>query len=817
MSNSNSSIKIWEITDKINVKEVNTNLQGNVSSFILSTNTLREFIAFDGTSYLMPENLGKVENQDLHGLGFYDLLIITHKDFISEANRLADIHRKDDSMSVLVVTPALIYNEFSSGIVDITAIRDFVKMFYDRAATQEEMPDYLLLFGDGSYDPKNRIISNTNFIPAFQSLESLHPVSSFVTDDYFGLLDINEGENAYGVLDIGVGRLPVNTIDEARNIIEKIIKYTSKRDLTEDIIGDNTVLKPISNFADWRNVICFIADDDDVFNDVITHSHRMDAEYVANFIDSTYNNYNIDKIYLDAYIQESTTGGQRYPEANRAINDRMKKGALVINYTGHGGEVGWTHERVLEISDINKWDNKFNMPFFLTGTCEFTRFDDPERVSAGELVLHNPNGGGIGLFTTTRATFPNMELNRLFYVNALNNNGSSKPRLGDVIRETKSTISARKYLLLADPAVSLAYPQHQIITTQINNKPVGVSIDTLKAFAKITISGIIQDKNGNKLTWFNGKVYPTVYDKPSAITTQANDGGNTMTFNLQNNILYKGKATVKNGEFSFTFIVPKDIAYIYGPGRISYYAENGNVDGHGYFEEIIIGGSDDNVDTDITGPEVEIFLKDETFVFGGMTDENPLMIVYVSDSNGINTIGSGIGHDIVAVLDNFTDKPVILNSFYESDLDSYTNGTIRYQFTDLSPGFHKLKLKVWDGYNNSTDAYTEFVVAESAKMALLHVFNYPNPFTTHTRFFFDHNQPETEMQVMIQIFTISGRLIKTINSNVLTNGYRSEPINWDGRDDFGDRIGKGVYIYRLRVQTENGSSSEKIEKLVILR
>nr|MBC8146378.1 type IX secretion system sortase PorU [Bacteroidota bacterium] len=418
----------------------------------------------------------------------------------------------------------------------------------------------------------------------------------------------------------------------------------------------------------------------------------------------------------------------------------------------------------------------------------------------------------------------NYLINNYFFRNAFKKVNGKYLTMGDLIRKAKvesgSSSSNKNFVLLGDPALQMAYPENTSFTTHINGANVStVSVpDTLKALAKATISGYVGDENGVKMQDFNGILYPTVYDKAATITTLANDPKSyPKNFELQKNILYKGKASVTNGDFSFSFVVPKDIAYQFDFGKISYYAANEETDAIGYFKNIIIGGSSDNPIVDNTGPEIEIYLNDENFVFGGVTDESPLLLSFISDSNGVNTVGNGIGHDIVAILDANTEKSIVLNDYYEANLDSYTEGKIRYPFSELDEGNHSLKIKVWDVMNNSSEAFTEFVVSNSAELALKHVLNYPNPFTTKTAFYFEHNQPCNNLDIQIQIFTISGKLLKTIDEIAICNGYRSEPINWDGKDDFGDRIGKGVYIYKLRVKTTDGKYSEKIEKLVILK
>jgi len=800
LGNAGSEVTVWNVTDPLNPRKVNATQNGQQLSFILPNDSLQEFMVYDGSAYLSVPSWESIPNQNLHATEPTEMIIITHPDFRDQAERLASHHRNFDGMSVLITEPQKIYNEFSSGAQDITAIRDFMKMLYDKAPSGEETK-YLLLFGDASFDYKDRIENNSNYVPTWEDSESLTIVYSVATDDFYGFLD----GGSDNLLDIGIGRLPVETYDQAVTAVDKIIDYATSTDTP--------------TMGDWRNTLCFVADDED------GNMHFNQAEEMAKRIDTTYGRFNIDKIYVDAFPQEITPGGQRTPEVNSAINDRIQQGTLLMNFTGHGGEVGWGHERFLEISDINSWSNPDMLPIFITATCEFSRYDDPERVSAGELVFRHEDGGAIAMFTTARATFggSNFNLNQaLFDVMFELDNEGEHYRFGDLIRISKNKNGVvendKKFTLLGNPALKLPYPSYDINTTEINSSAVSDIADTLKALSKVTITGEVIDFSGSKATGYNGIIYPKVYDKASTITTLATDDGSyPREFKLQKNIIYKGKARVTNGDFSFTFIVPKDIAYNYGFGKISYYSNAESSDASGYYKNIIVGGFDNDAPTDSEGPEISLYMNDESFVFGGITNENPVILAFVNDENGINTVGSGIGHDIVAILDENSDKPIVLNDYYESDLDSYKSGSIRYPISELKDGRHSLSLKVWDVHNNSSQEYTEFVVAREAELALDHVLNYPNPFTTHTDFFFEHNQPGSPLEVQVQIFTVSGKLIKTIDALVLSNGFRSDPISWNGTDDFGDRIGRGVYLYKVRVRNSNGEYAEKLEKLVILR
>ncbi|WP_170264987.1 type IX secretion system sortase PorU [Salibacter halophilus] len=791
------NVQIWDVSNPLEPQEPSVNNSQNQISFKSAGNELSEFVAFTDNNLLVPSYSGKVKNQNLHGLSAAEYLIVSHPKFINEAERLADFHRDYSNLSVHVVTTNQIYNEYSSGAQDLTAIRDFVKMFYDRAGLNEaEMPKYLLLFGDASYDYKSRISGNTNFVPAYQSLRSMTPTASFISDDYFGFLDDAESDELVSSLDIGIGRFPVSSLSQARGVVNKIIRYHNIP----------------TTFGDWRNSVTFIGDDED------GRIHMRQANNLARKIDTNYPDYNVNKILFDAYKQVATAGGQSYPDVNEEIDNAMKRGTLFMCYVGHGGETGWAHERVLKVNDVNNWTNRNNMPLFLTATCEFSRYDDPERTSAGEYVLLNPDGGGIGLMTTTRLVYssPNYELSQTFTDYAFEAVDGKVPTLGELLMLSKDVslinnnngVNYRNFALLGDPAIRLAYPQYNVMTT---NAP-----DTIKALEKVTIDGMVADEFGAKVDDFNGVVQVTVYDQPQEVSTLDNDDEGVFKYNSQESIIFKGKATVKNGDFSFTFVVPKDIIFDFGNAKISYYADDGSVDANGAYEKMVIGGRSENAGSDQKGPEVNLWMNDESFVVGGMTDQNPNLFAKVFDENGINTVGNGIGHDITAILDENTANAIVLNDYYESDLDSYQSGTITYPFEKLEEGKHTLSLKVWDVYNNSGKAFTEFIVADNSELAIDHILNYPNPFTTNTAFYFDHNAPGQELDVRIQVFTVSGKLVKTLDAIFASNSYRAGPIYWDGRDEFGDEIGKGVYIYKVKVTAPTGKTVNKFEKLVLL-
>lgn len=800
INNVPSAVKIWDITETVNPISLDLSIQSGTATMQAQADQTREFIAFDGSNFFTCAYVEQVENQNLHAVRDIDYLIISHPDFLEQAERLANLHREKSGLEVFVTTPQMVYNEFSSGSVDITAIRDFARMLYAESSPGRQLR-YLLLLGDASFDYKNRADVVSNFVPTWESVESLNLVTSIASDDYFGYLDLNEGGPDSNLLDIGIGRLPVSTLLQATQMIDKIEAYLAKDDLT---------------MGPWRNFITFISDDGD------GNLHLSDAEKLYRFLDTTQRVMNIDKIYLDAYKQVATPGGQKAPQVNEAINKRIDKGTLIMNYSGHGGEVGWSEERILEIADINSWRNNYKLPVFITATCEFSRYDDHTRTSAGELVFLNPEGGAIAMFTTARATYAsaNLSLNMAIYNNNIfRKENGEYPRFGDIIRRSKLTGNAndRKFVLLGDPALQLANPRLLVETTHINGNPVDGTSDTLSALEVVTVAGRITDTNGIPIDDFNGVLYPSVYDKSSQITTLGDHSSPSTNFTLRNSVIYKGKVGVVNGRFSFSFMLPKDIAYRFGTGRISYYATNFETDAHGYFEDIEIGGFNENAVADTQGPSIRLFMNDTSFVQGGITNETPTLIAFVDDESGINTTGAGIGHDITVNMNGSTEMTAILNDYYEAELNKSAAGVISYPISKLNPGKHTLTFKIWDVFNNSSEKSIDFVVVSRDEMVVEDLMNYPNPFADETFFVFNHNQAGYQLAIQIEIYSINGQLVRKIEGSASGSGTRNEPIRWDGTAANGQKLPKGLYIYRLIATNENGQQTDKRAKLIIYR
>ncbi len=797
MDYAQDNLQLWDVTDFTNVKSVPVNRIGNQYTFKRATSKLVEMVAFDGTFYMTPALGEKVVNQNLHATGNYDMIIITHPDFAAQAQRLAMLHNDKGDITATVISLPEIYNEFSSGVQDITAIRDFMKMLYDRGA-ESNQPGYLLLFGNASYDVKDRVAGNRCFIPTFQSTNSVRPVSSFLTDDYYGLLDEGEGANeSTGLVDVISGRLPVRTTEQADIVVDRIEHYLKN--------GSET-------HGDWRNTLIFIADDQN------KNTHLDQSENLAEILKTEHPVYNLEKIYFDAFRQVSTPGGSRYPDVNREIVTRVEKGALLTNYVGHGGEVGWADERVLEIADILSWSNYNQMGIFFTATCEFSRFDDPSLTSAGELVFLNPNGGAMSMITTTRLAFSsyNEALNLSFIDTAFNSTAGVFPTLGEILRFTKNdnqlSGNNRHMTLFGDPALRLPYARHEVVTTS-------VSADTLFANSIATVEGEVQDYSGQLLTGFNGILSVKVFDKPSKVRTLGQDNDSYIVdFTVQKSILYQGKVSVNGGKFTFTFPVPRDIDYSFGKGKISYYASDGTTDAHGCYNELVIGGAVNQPDQDVTGPEISLFVNDVNFKDGDYTNENPKLIALLHDESGINTAGNGIGHDIVATIDGDSYNSVLLNDYYVSDLDSYKSGTVRYQYFNLADGEHTLTLKAWDVYNNSSTATIVFNVKRNIILSVNEVIAYPNPSAGNVWFRFGHNQFDGVFTASLEVYSLDGRLIRTIGpETVASEGYVAGNIAWDGCVAGGQPARGGLYLCRLKVTDRNGNTTNNTVKVVLAR
>jgi hypothetical protein len=821
-----ASIKaVWDITDIYNVQSVNYNQNAN---FSIKTNlgVVKKFIALDEVDFFTPlkDNVTSIANQDLQGTIFkneqgnfqdIDYIILAPPFLIGQAERLAAFHRSNSNLNTKVVNLNTLYMEFGGAKQDIAAIRNFMKYVYFNASSPSKRIKYLNLFGDASFDYKNRIQNNTNIVPIYQSLSSTTSTeSSFPSDDFFALMDANEGDpvsqfgtvgsSAYGI-DIAVGRMLVASAQQADEMVDKVLQYYD-----------------IKSYGSWRNNYVAISDDTDKQSDITLQVRQN------NLTDNIFANrpfINFKKILLDGYQQQSSAGGDRYPQAKEDLRNAFEKGALIFNYLGHGGEDGLTGERIWDKFDGANFNNQYRYPLFITITCDFSKFDNPLRPTAGEYTYWNPKGGAISMITTVRtigqSTAENLNdviENKLFAYSQTN-----YPTIAEALRQTKNASfnnsASRVIFYIGDPALMLAIPKSKIVLTKINDVLTTQTVDDLKALSYVKLSGEIQDENGAVLPNFTGELFVNIFDKSFLRTTYNNDGFSPpISYNNLGETIFRGNASVTNGAFEFGFVVPKDIKIPVGNGRISFYAKQNQQlnDKTGYDSTIKIGGLNTNAVADVTPPKVQLYMNDETFVNGGVTNQSPFFLAFLEDEHGINT-ASGIGHDIVAILDGDETKPFILNDYFETELNNYKIGKIRFPLRGLAKGQHAIKFKVWDVYNNYMSAEIQFVVAGDEDVTLSNVLNYPNPFVNYTQFWFSHNKPFEPLEVQIQVMTITGKVVRSINQNIVTDGFLSREITWDGKDDFGDAIGKGVYIYKLTVKaTLSNKISEKIEKLVIL-
>ena len=786
-----------------------------------------EYVAFRrGAPLLTPRAVGKtpLPNQNLHAENDAEMIIIAHPNFMQQAELLAEHRRAHNGLKTLLVSTRQIYNEFSGGRDDAAALRNFALMLYERS------PDlrYLLLFGDGSFDHRNVLELGTNFIPAFEHDGRLTEVGSFPADDFFGIFTpATNGQPLEPDLNVAVGRLPVKTADEATQVVRKLVRYDTE---------PNTL-------GDWRTRMVFVGDDED------SNQHARDVDRVATSVAARKPDLNFDKLYFDLFPQQSLSAGDRFPDITEGLDRAIFRGALAVTYLGHGGPRGWAQERVLTIPQIRNWNRPPNSvdpiqpPVFVTATCTFSNYDDAAFVSAGEEALLTPNGGVAALLTTTRPVFAtrNFVLTDETVKAMLERPGGNWRTLGDIIRIAKNNVTpfpfnsinlsgntenARKFTLLGDPAMVIAFPEHSVRTTMVDDQPINEARrDTVRALQKMKISGEVTDLAGNLLSDFNGQVFPTIYDKARTVSTLQQDqpSVNPLEVSVQRNIVFRGRATVRNGKFDFDFVVPRDIDYAFGAGKISYYAADPGqfTDASGFYDKLIIGGTSTEVITDDEGPTVEVFMDDENFISGGETDADPVLLVNLTDDLGINVTGNSIGHDLEAVLDEDTRNSIVLNDYYEAEADDFRRGKVRYPLFDLEPGLHTVTVRAWDVANNSAQGKTEFIVAADGNDAISRVLNYPNPFTDRTCFQFDHTLIGQEVEAIVQIYTVSGRLVKTLTRPFpFADGTvrQDDCIEWDGLDDYGDQLARGVYLYQVRLRGDSGTIVDgDLEKLVILK
>jgi hypothetical protein len=824
ISSASSISEVWDISDVFNVSS-KINLTGNTFSFKSSLGEVKEYVSVVNSDYYTPfkdesailnnSNLkGSIFNSSSGGRQDIDYLIITPQRLISQANRLANINTENYGLRTKVVSLESIYSEFNTSNPDIGAVRNFVRYVYQNGVTDKLK--YLCLFGDASYDMKDRIQSNTNVVPSYHSLQSFSLVSGFISDDFFGMMDENEGSmNGADRLDIAVGRIIVDDLQQATEMVTKIEQYHLQE-----------------SYGSWRNRMTILSDDVDKDWEFSLENELND---LADQIVSEKPFINMVKLHSDSFLQESSAGGDSYPKAKESLLDNIQLGSLVVNYFGHGGEEGLASERLFLRNDAQNLNNKFKYNLFVTITCDFTRFDNPSRQTAGELLYWNKKGGAISLVATTREIFMSLGIfiNRELSRHLFDYEDTGYVSVAEALRITKNNTSnnlKRIIFSIGDPALKLSIPEPNISLTHINDIPIeNIEVPALESLGRVSFSGSILDASGQLISNYNGKLSTTIYDKNQNKSTLGNDGTVNssgliiLDYEDLGEIIFRGQSSVVNGKFDFDFVVPRDISIPLGDGRVSFYAKRDGVleNQTGVNTSIVVGGINENAVADNLPPTIEAFMNDESFVSGGITGQSPFLLINLEDENGINT-ASGIGHDITAIIDGDEANPQILNDYYETELDDFTKGKVKYQYRDLEPGLHTLLVKAWDSYNNSISTEIQFIVVnENDELVINRVLNYPNPFVSYTEFWFNHNS-SSELEVMVQVYTVTGKLIKTLRGNSLSNNNSSDSslfrgLPWDGRDDFGDKIGKGVYVYKLTVKSINtNKKAVKFEKLVIL-
>ncbi len=791
-----SGLQLWEVTNPLSPRQIAYRTGANQLRFKVRNDTLRSFLLFDPTGqYPGCTKLEEAKNADLLQMEAPEYLVVAPSQFYEQAIRLAQFHRLTDGMTVEVATIESVFNEFSGGYPDVAAIRNFIRMLYAKqSGVSGSVLKYLLLFGKGTYDPVHDATENNpNWIPGNQSENSLQAINSFVTDDYFGFMDLNKG-NQSGTVDIGIGRIPAVSLTEASNAVNKIIGYGIDKTL-----------------GNWRNNLTFIGDDKD------DNIHVADSEALATLVETRNPEFQTSKIYLDAYPLVFTPE-ERYPQVNEAIRRSVQNGSLIVNYIGHASEDGLAHERVLTIPEIDAFTNKYRLPLFVTATCEFSRWDMTMKRSAGEHLLFNPSGGAIALLSATRLVYSasNFGINKSFFNHVFDRDDQGAPlRLGDLIKivknENSGSINTLKFCLLGDPALRLNFPDYRTKCLDINHQSVDKFSGNLSPLSLVTIGGALMNQQGRKVEGLNGNMIATIYDQPVTKKTLGNGGVIPFSYTQRENIIFNGDVAVKNGEFSYSFVVPKDVSFNEEAGLIRYYFSDGKVDGNGSFSNIYFNGSDTNPITDAKGPEITLYLENENFREGASVSPNPLLLVYLKDDNGINTTGFGIGHDLTLELDGNTAAPVLLNDFYQTDPGTWKSGTILFPMSTLSTGYHTLKVKVWDTANNSTSATLSFYVNKNLIINSLSTF--PNPFSDVTRFLITQNRYDELLDVNLEILDLAGRKLYASHQALVSRGYEINDLIWNP-NQMSPVPGVGIYIYRITLTDHSGFQTKRTGRLV---
>ena len=751
LSGATAETQIWDVTDGSRIVRKSATMTGNELVWTgTQADGIHEYVAVTpgNNGFVSARTIGSVANQNLHALRNIDYVIICPEGYESIAEDLARAHEQKEGITWAVVTDQQVYNEFSSGTPDATAYRWLMKMLYDRADGINQKPRWLLLMGHGTFDNR-KLLSNSgmNTLLCYEAKNSTNEVEAYATDDYFTFLDDSEGEtDTDGRMDIGVGRLPVGSTDEASEMVDKLIRY---------ILDEHP--------GKWKQQLIFLADDGD------KGSHTETAEAGAEKVRLKNPDFVVHKIYLDAYPQEVNASGESYPLAKNRLENLLKNGALFFDYSGHGGYNAITNESMLNLKDIESMTNK-NHAFWLFATCNFGQFDSGKRCAAESAVL-NPIGGAIGVLAATRTVYAT-ENTKLNYAICDTLFGHSdvfhyEMTIGEAIAAGKNELTQKNinklpYILFGDPALHLQYPtSYQVNTTTV--------IDTLHALSIQEVDGEIIDEDSIVVDDFNGKVNITVYDKLQVIETRDNDDKTgeveIKTYNDYPNTLFTGSADVTDGRFRYSFMVPKDIRYNYGPGRIVYYAYTDDslalAEAVGHNEQFIIGGTGSILIVDTVGPQMTIYLNTAAFRDGGRTNETPRFFADLYDEHGINTAGSGIGHDLMLIVDDDPKMTYSLNEYFTAANSSYQAGQVSYLMEKLENGSHSLMFRAWDLMNNSTTQTLNFIVEAGLDPSIYRVVTYPNPVSESgmLNLVVQYDQPDEARETEITFYDLSGRLV----------------------------------------------------------
>jgi Peptidase family C25 len=787
---------VWDISDPDNATKQETSFSGDKISFSANSQTLRNFTIFNPDKLKAPLFEARVPNQNLHGLTAPNLIIITHSSFSSEAQRLANHRQSQSGVNTRVVTTEQVFNEYGGGKQDVTALRDFIRSLYNQPGSQLQN---ILLFGRGSYDYKNRVLGNTNYVPIYESRNSLSPLETYGSDDYYTFLEDNEGEWKESpaqnhTLDLGIGRLPVKTLDEARQVVDKLVEYDSP-----------------TAFGPWQNEILFVADDGD-FN-----IHNSQADQLANSIELLNSNLITHKFFLDSYDQVDKPNGQSSPAAHKELDLHVRKGALIVNYTGHGSERVWMDERILDETLVQGWKNGPQYPLFVTATCEFGRHDDPFQITSGELTLLQKRGGSIGLVTSSRPvnSSTNYTLNKAFYESLLTKSQNKFREIGFVFKETKnkstSGVANRNFSLLGDPSMRLALAENEIIFDEVKTTS-GAS--ELKGLSHVVIKGHVEKETVAQTT-FQGELTLTLFSNEVNKVTQG-DENPPFNYSERSNVLFRGKLSVEQGIFEMSFIMPKNIPAQLINGKLSAFAFDTDGDfANGTSINNLIGGLEQSPVADNTPPTIRLFLGDTTFIPGGVVGPNTKVVALLSDEHGINLSSAPVGNDIAMSIDG--GDQVVLNDYFSSDRDNYKKGSLTYPLDGLEKGKHTLTLSASDTYNNQSVASVDFVITDGDQIQIEEFSNYPNPFYESTILEFTHTRPGEDLEVYLTIYDLTGKEMLYQSFEVISSQYRVTLTEWNGKSAGGTKLSQGIYLGKLSVRSQlDGSKNEQFTKLIIL-